>query len=147
MKAKKDTRKTKKDTGKWYDFHKSPRHNTADRCSKQMLVVEVKASESDAGSESKSKPQMGRQIIDAEPSATVATTKLRHGEPVEPEEGERLFHLQMWVKGTLLHFIIDSGSQKNLISAEVVCKVAREVVGGPKGPIVIIVEVIQCKVD
>jgi hypothetical protein len=26
----------------------------------------------------------------------------------------------MWVKGTLLHFIVDSGSQKNLISAEVV---------------------------
>jgi hypothetical protein len=26
----------------------------------------------------------------------------------------------MWVKGTSLHFIIDSGSQKNLISAEVV---------------------------
>jgi hypothetical protein len=27
------------------------------------------------------------------------------------------------------------------------CKVAREVVGGGRGPIVIIVEVIQCKVD
>ena len=27
------------------------------------------------------------------------------------------------------------------------CKVAREVVGGPRGTIVIIVEVIQCKVD
>jgi hypothetical protein len=27
------------------------------------------------------------------------------------------------------------------------CKVAREVVGEPRGPIVIIVEVIQCKVD
>jgi hypothetical protein len=27
------------------------------------------------------------------------------------------------------------------------CKVDREVVGGGKGPIVIIVEVIQCKVD
>jgi hypothetical protein len=27
------------------------------------------------------------------------------------------------------------------------CKVAREVVGGARGPIVIIVEVIQCKVD
>jgi hypothetical protein len=27
------------------------------------------------------------------------------------------------------------------------CKVAREVVGGPRGPIVIIVEVILCKVD
>jgi hypothetical protein len=26
----------------------------------------------------------------------------------------------MWVKGTSLHFIIDSGSQKNLISAEVI---------------------------
>jgi hypothetical protein len=26
----------------------------------------------------------------------------------------------MWVKGTLMHFIIDSGSQKNLISAEVI---------------------------
>jgi hypothetical protein len=26
----------------------------------------------------------------------------------------------MWVKGTLLHFIIDNGSQKNLISTEVV---------------------------
>jgi hypothetical protein len=27
---------------------------------------------------------------------------------------------QMWVKGALLHFIVDSSSQKNLISAEVV---------------------------
>jgi hypothetical protein len=26
----------------------------------------------------------------------------------------------MWVKGTPLHFIVDSGSQKNLISAEVI---------------------------
>jgi hypothetical protein len=26
----------------------------------------------------------------------------------------------MWVKGALLHFIVDSGSQKNLISTEVV---------------------------
>jgi hypothetical protein len=58
-------------------------------------------------------------IIDAEPSATIATTKLQPSEPDEPEEGEHLFHSQMWVKGTLLHFIIDSGSQKNLISAEV----------------------------
>jgi hypothetical protein len=38
----------------------------------------------------------------------------------EPEEGECLFHSQMWVKGTPLHFIVDSGSQKNLISVEVV---------------------------
>jgi hypothetical protein len=26
----------------------------------------------------------------------------------------------MWVKGALLHFIVDRGSQKNLISAEVI---------------------------
>ena len=55
-----------------------------------------------------------------EPSATVATTKLQPGELDEPEEGECLFHSQMWEKGTPLHFIVDSGSQKNLISAEVI---------------------------
>jgi hypothetical protein len=55
-----------------------------------------------------------------EPSATVATTKLQLGEPDEPEEGERLFHSKMWVKGTPLHFIVHSGSQKNLILAEVI---------------------------
>jgi hypothetical protein len=88
------------------------------------LVAEVKASESDAGSNSESEPERGRQIIDTEPNATVATTKLQPGEPDEPEEGECLFHSQMWVKGTPLHFIIDSGSQKNLISTEVVKRLA-----------------------
>jgi hypothetical protein len=83
-------------------------------------VAEVKASELDAGSNSKSELERGRQIIDSEPSATVATTKLQLGELDEPKEGERLFHSQMWVKGTPLHFIVDSGSQKNLISAEFV---------------------------
>jgi hypothetical protein len=71
-------------------------------------------------SDSDLEPERGRQIIDAEPNATIATTKLQPGEPDEPKEGERLFHSQMWVKGTPLHFIIDSGSQKNLILAEVV---------------------------
>jgi hypothetical protein len=85
-----------------------------------MLVAEVKSSESDADYDSEPEPKRGRRIIDMEPSATVATTKLQPSEPDEPKEGERLFHLQMWVKGTPLHFIVDSGSQKNLISAEVI---------------------------
>jgi hypothetical protein len=55
-------------------------------------VNEVKASESDVGFESTSEPERGRPIIDIEPSATVATTKLHLGEPDEPKEGERLFH-------------------------------------------------------
>jgi hypothetical protein len=84
----------------------------------------VKASESDVDSNSEIEPERGRWIIDAEPSATVSTTKLQPGEPDEPEEGECLFHSQIWVKGTPLHFIIDSGIQKNLISTKVMKRLA-----------------------
>jgi hypothetical protein len=48
------------------------------------------------------------------------TATIQPEEPIDPEEGERLFHSHMWVKGTLLHFIVDSRSWKNLISAEVI---------------------------
>jgi hypothetical protein len=87
-------------------------------------VAEVKASESNVGSDSESKLERGIWIIDAEPNGTIATTKLQPNELDEPEEGEHLFHSQMWVKGTLLHFIIDSSIQKNLISVEVVKRLA-----------------------
>jgi hypothetical protein len=73
-------------------------------------VAEVKASESDVSSDSEIEPERGRWIIDAKPSATVSTTKLQPSELDETEEGERLFHSQMWVKGTPLHFIVDRGS-------------------------------------
>jgi hypothetical protein len=112
--------KTKKDTGKWCEFHKSPWHNTDECRSKQSLVAEIKDKEPNLDSESDSENNGKRQIIDADPTAIVATAAIQPEEPTDPEEGERLFHSQMWVKGTPLHFIVDSRSQKNLISTEVV---------------------------
>jgi hypothetical protein len=117
---KKGKGKTKNDTGKWCDFHKIPWHNTDECRSKQSLVVEVKDKEPNPDSESDPENIENRQIIDADPTATVTTTTIQPEEPVDPEEGEHLFHSQMWVKGTPLHFIVDSDSQKNLISAEVI---------------------------
>ena len=84
----------------------------------------MRASESDACSDFESEPEKanekGKQIIDAEPNAIVATTKVQKEEPEDPEEEEHLFHSQMWVKGSPVQFIVDNGSQKNLISADVV---------------------------
>lgn len=57
-----------------------------------------------------------KQIIDLEPSTTVATTKIQKNELKDLVEGERLFHSEMWVKGFPLQLIVDNGSQKNLIS-------------------------------
>jgi hypothetical protein len=95
-------------------------------------VAKVKASESDENYDSEPEPERGRQMIDVEPSATVATTKLQPSEPDEPEEGECLFHSEMWVKGTLLHFIIDSDSQKNLISVEFIKRLALPTTSHPQ---------------
>eukprot|EP00253_Pinus_taeda_P017352 PITA_17352 len=94
LQAKNNAAKSKKDTGKWY------------ACSNSE-------SEPDKGNDK------GKHIIDADPNATIATAKIQKNEPEDPEEEERLFHSYMWVKGSLLQFIVDSRSQKNLISAEV----------------------------
>eukprot|EP00253_Pinus_taeda_P006352 PITA_06352 len=121
---KNNTTKPKKHTRKWCEFHKSPTHNTSECRTKQSLVAELKASESDACSDPDPEPDKGKgkgkQIIDADPSTIVATAKIQKNEPENPEEGERLFHSQMSVKGSPLQFIVDSGSQENLVSAEVV---------------------------
>jgi hypothetical protein len=83
-------------------------------------VAEIKEKESNPGSESDSENTGKRKIIDADPTAIVATASIQPEEPTEPEEGEHIFHSQVWVKGTPLHFIVDSRSQKDLISTEVV---------------------------
>eukprot|EP00253_Pinus_taeda_P034976 PITA_34976 len=120
----KNTRKSKKDTGKLCEFHKSPTHNTSECRTEQMLVAELKAYESNACFDPESEPDKGngkgKKIIDAEPNTTISTAKIQKNEPEDLEEGVRLFHSQMWVKGSLLQFIVDSGNQKNFILAEVV---------------------------
>jgi hypothetical protein len=83
-------------------------------------VVEIKDKEPNPDLESDSENTGRRHIINADPTAIVTTTTIQPEEPTDPEEGEHLFHSQMWVKGTPLHFIVDSRSQKNLISTEVV---------------------------
>jgi hypothetical protein len=81
-------------------------------------MAEMKTSESEVDSDSESNPEGGKQIINVECNSNVATTKVHPSNPEEPKEGECLFHSQMWVKGAPLHFIVDSCSQKNLISAD-----------------------------
>lgn len=92
--------------GKWCEFHKRSTHNTSECRGKQSLVAKLKASESDACSDSELEPDKGndkeKKIIDAEPNTTVATTKIQKEEPEDPEEEERPFHSEMWVKGSPL---------------------------------------------
>jgi hypothetical protein len=66
--------KTKKETGKWCDFHKRPWHNTNELRTKKSLVVELKTSELYMDYESDLEMDKEKQIIDTEPSATIATT-------------------------------------------------------------------------
>jgi hypothetical protein len=83
-------------------------------------VAEIKDKDPNLDSESDSESTGKRHIIDADPTAIVVIATIQLEEPTDLEEGEHLFHSHMWVKGTPLHFIVDSGIHKNLISTEVI---------------------------
>jgi hypothetical protein len=83
----------------------------------KIILAEMKAPRSDADSNSYLEPKKRRYIIVAEPSLTITTMKVHPKELEDLEEGKHLFHSHLWVKGAPLHFIIDGGSQKNLISS------------------------------
>jgi hypothetical protein len=55
-------------------------------------VAEIKDMEPNPDSESDSENTGKRKIIDADPTAIVATTAIQPKEPIDPEEGECLFH-------------------------------------------------------
>lgn len=50
----------------------------------------------------------GKQIVGTEANATIATTKIQNIKREDREEGECLFHSQMWVKDPMIQFIVDS---------------------------------------
>ena len=87
---------------------------------KKSLVAEIKDKDPNTNLESDPENIENKQIINADPNSTVTTTTIQSEEPTDHEEGQRLFHSHMWVKGTPLHFIVDSGSQKNIISTKVI---------------------------
>lgn len=73
---KKGNGKAKKDIGKWCELHKIPCINTDECWAKQSLVAEMKSSELYLDSNSEIEPDKGKQIIDAEPNATVTTAQI-----------------------------------------------------------------------
>jgi hypothetical protein len=55
-------------------------------------VVEVKEKELNSDLEPDPENIKNRQIINADPTATIVTATIQPEEPVDPKEGERLFH-------------------------------------------------------
>lgn len=121
---------TKKiDTRMWCEMHKFPTHNIKDCQSIKNLMIEIRGEEAEPESSpiDNSEKEENDSIIEENPYVVVGTTKV-----LPREDEERLFHSQMWVDGKPLHFIVDSGSQKNLISRETVKGLNLKVIRNPQ---------------
>jgi hypothetical protein len=66
--------------------------------------------------------------------------------PGSPVYFSTMVHTYPWDPGIWLYTLITSVGDNALLRG-MECSVAREVMGGAEGPIVIIVEAIQCMVD
>lgn len=75
---------------------RSPLTKQLESRAKKSLVAKLKASELDTCSDSESEPDKrndkGKQIIDVDSSAIVATTKIQKNDLEDLKEGEHLFH-------------------------------------------------------
>jgi hypothetical protein len=65
-----------KDDGKWCEFHKIPWNNIDECCLKNSLVAELKENDPNPNSEYYLEHNKRKQIINAEPTATITTTKI-----------------------------------------------------------------------
>jgi hypothetical protein len=77
LEPKKGNENSKKDMGKWCEYNKRPWHNTKECCSKQSLVDELKAYESEEDSDSESNPEGRERIIYVKTNAIFSTTKVK----------------------------------------------------------------------
>ena len=78
-------------------------------------MAEIKSSESDADFDSEANATAldnGRQIIDADPTATVATAQIQLEDPEESKAKEHLFHSHMWVKGMLYILLLTTATKR-----------------------------------
>jgi hypothetical protein len=76
MQTNKGNEKSKKDTGKWCEFHINPWHNNNECRSTQSLVAKLKDKYPNPELDPDSENHKRRQIIDAKPIVIVVTATI-----------------------------------------------------------------------
>jgi hypothetical protein len=88
MHVKKENVKSNKDMGKWCDHHKIHWHNDDEYCTRQSLLLKLKALGSNSTLMPHDSMDKGKYTINVEPNVSITTTKVQ---PEEPKEYEYLF--------------------------------------------------------